>query len=201
MAARSNVRPAVDCNVVGGACARGPGLPTWKEYWPAWLVVVDDPRAALRKKIAARATIATAATITAITPGLSPRLFRGTPLSEGVAFFPLSLYFVFVLNWLLLLHGLECFCFDRFVRCSCLPLLLAAVHSPSYLPECVPGKSSHEDEKDECACPVWNPGKGIGHDPADVLQREEQAYLPVGKWRHGTVDHSDPQHPSCNHAA
>src|SRR2546426_7383646 len=105
MEARSKVPPVVDGNTIDGACSPGPGWPTWKAYWPAWFVVVDDSPAELRKKIAARATIATPATPTASTPGLRPRLFRTVPLREGAAFFggteaflPLSLYVVFVLN-------------------------------------------------------------------------------------------------------
>src|SRR6266851_2208491 len=150
MAARSKVPPVVDGNTIDGACSPGPGLPTWKAYWPAWFVVVDDPpvSAALRKKIAARATIATAAMTTAITPGLRPCLFRIMPLREGAAFFggteafPLpSLYVVFVCNWFLL-HCLCFFRFDSFFHSWYFCRFLAAVCSTSYLPVCVPGEST-----------------------------------------------------------
>src|SRR5712672_2654524 len=107
--------------------------------------------------------IATPTTTTMATmPAPGRRRFRITLLRSGGAFFggirslfPLSLDFVFVLNWLLLLQCLECFCFDRLMRFCCLPLLLEARCSLSLedLPECVPGKSSKESEKDERTCP------------------------------------------------
>ena len=86
------------------------------------------------------------------------------PPREGAAFFggteafPLPLlYFVFVLNWFLL-HCLCFFRFDGFFHSRYFCRFLAAVCSNSYLPECVPSESTEEDEEDERAYPVRNPG-------------------------------------------
>src|SRR5256885_17115445 len=105
--------------------------------------------------MAARATIATAAMTTAITPGLRPCLFRIMPPREGAAFFggteafPLPLlYFVFVLNWFLR-HCLCFFRFDGFFHSRDFCRFLAAVCSTPYLPEGVPPEATERADERE----------------------------------------------------
>src|SRR6266699_415853 len=87
MAARSNVPPAVDGNVMGGACSPDPGLPTWNGYCPGWLFVVDDPPALLRKKSTPSPMMATPTITAAMMPGFRRSLLRTILLSGGVAIF------------------------------------------------------------------------------------------------------------------
>src|SRR6266849_11218490 len=144
--------------------------------------------------------IATPTTITAMMPALRPRLLRtillrgdGAFFDGAGPFFPFSFCVVLVLNWLLL----YCVCVFRLDGCSrswWFYRFLAIVCSRPDLPECVPGKPTKEDEEDEHAHPVWNPGEGVGHDLADMLQARGQLYLPVRQWRHGRVGQPDPQH-------
>src|SRR6266851_3414186 len=199
MAARSKVPPVVDGNTIDGACSPGPGLPTWKAYWPAWFVVVDDPPAELRKKITARAMIAPPTTTAAITPRRKRRLLRTTLLAGEGAFFGILLFFfpcagrvVLVLNGLLL----SLFCFFRVDCFSCCFWFLVVVRSCPNLPDRMPGKPEDERQEDESSRPIRDPGEGVRDDLATVLQTRRQLYLPVRQWRHGRVGQPHPKHAS-----
>src|SRR2546429_9170904 len=100
--------------------------------------------------MAARATIATAAMTTAITPGLRPCLFRIMPPREGAAFFggtkafPLPLiYFVFVVNGFLL-NSLCFFRFHGFFHSRFFSRSFATVCSNSDLPDGGPSESTQQ---------------------------------------------------------